>query len=616
LSKGVFIPAFQKRGYPFAAHNLAVTIKHFNPDIKVAIYHDHTINHLHAADKEIFDVLIPMMDSDKIYQGNFSPAHLKLSLYDKLPFDETLILDADNLAIADIGRIFDELSKEGGYYYTHVKELYQYDGEREIQGMDWAYADDIYNHFKLKRSVTLPCTNSSFQYVRKCKEAKELFEQALLNLENAIPLDKLKHNWGGGQPDELYINVAMAQKGITGKAENEYMHLCNVVDRRPMFEMAKTIPLLSYLGGKNFCRPTYTEYYDKLMIDICNKHGKSHRYRWTYIEADKYSGVNHRMSTKAKSELKIIKSGLIPITETKLIDKKKLISSYNLPNGNKFRVTNYFNCSFIEFQGRKYFAYRMEAQPFCIFMKIGLCLLDDNYEPIPETNVLLDLYSNIKGSDKGFHVEDPRLFIYNDELYLSYTDGYQMGQAKINPDNLKAIESFYLDKPDPSRTEKNWTFFEDKKKLIAIYDLPSMHLFEMDGAKYKEVNKSTPVTWKYGEIRGGATPIKVGNKFICFFHSRTTILQGKYAGYQYHMGALEFEAKKPYKITRISSRPIISGETMNDKIPRLSNKIFVVFPCGVIRTENGFNVSFGYNDYEPRYANVSDELLNDTLIEL
>jgi predicted GH43/DUF377 family glycosyl hydrolase len=80
------------------------------------------------------------------------------------------------------------------------------------------------------------------------------------------------------------------------------------------------------------------------------------------------------------------------------------------------------------------------------------------------------------------------------------------------------------------------------------------------------------------------------------------------------MGALEFDSK--FNITRISSRPIISGEMMNDKIPRLSNKIFVVFPCGVIRTENGFNVSFGYNDYEPRYANVTDELLNDTLIEL
>jgi len=123
LSKGILIPFFNKRGYPFAAYNLALTIKHFNPEIKIAGYHDASINHLHENDNEIFDVLIPMLDSDKIYQGNFSPCHLKLSLYDKLPFDETLILDADNLAIADIGRLFDVLKKEGGYYYTHVKEL-------------------------------------------------------------------------------------------------------------------------------------------------------------------------------------------------------------------------------------------------------------------------------------------------------------------------------------------------------------------------------------------------------------------------------------------------------------------------------------------------------------
>ena len=108
MSKGILLSAFQKRGYPYAAYNAALSIKHFDPEIKIALYHDATLNHLHPSDKEIFDLLIPMAESDKYVDGKFSPAHLKLSLYDILPFDETIILDADVLAIENVSKIFDE----------------------------------------------------------------------------------------------------------------------------------------------------------------------------------------------------------------------------------------------------------------------------------------------------------------------------------------------------------------------------------------------------------------------------------------------------------------------------------------------------------------------------
>lgn len=613
MSKGILLSAFQKRGYPYAAYNAALSIKHFDPEIKIALYHDATLNHLHPSDKEIFDLLIPMAESDKYVDGKFSPAHLKLSLYDILPFDETIILDADVLAIENVSKIFDECKRLGGYYYSHIKEIYHYNGDRNCEGMDWAYMDDIYTFYNLKLSQSFSCSNSSFQYVRKCKESKQLFQTAKECLNNPIPLDRLKHNWGGGQPDELYMNVAMAKMGIDGKMENEIMHQCNILDRRPIHEMAKDIVLLSFLGGKNFCRPYYTEFYDRHLIKISNEQGKSHRYKWNYIVNDKYSGAPRRLTTRQNVLMKQVKSGIIPIDKTILVDQSKLISSYNLVNGNKFRITNYFNCSVAEFNGRKYFAYRMEAKPFCVYMKIGICLLDNDYQPIPETNVLLSLHSDLKGHDKGYHVEDPRLFVANEKLYLSYTDGYQMAQAEIDPETLKALNSFYIDKPEKLRTEKNWTFFEDSGKLKCIYDLPSMTIFEMDGNKYKLESKSDKkIEWKYGEIRGGSSPIKVKDKFISFFHSRTSILVNGASGYQYHMGAIEFEAKEPYNITRISVSPLVSGEEVDSKIPRLSNRIYVVFPCGSVKEKDGFAVSFGYNDYQCRIVKISNELLEST----
>ena len=55
---------------------------------------------------------------------------------------------------------------------------------------------------------------------------------------------------------------------------------------------------------------------------------------------------------------------------------------------------------------------------------------------------------------------------------------------------------------------------------------------------------------------------------------------------------------------------------MNDQIPRLSNKIYVVFPNGAIRKKDKWVVSFGYNDYECRLIDITDEFLKNNLIPI
>lgn len=618
MSQGVFLCAFQKRGYIFAAYNLAVSIKHRNPEIRIALYHDHTLSQLHTSDSEIFDLLIPMDEKIKYTDKVFDPAKVKLSVYDSLPFEENLIIDVDSICLSDLQPVLDELKAEGGYYYSHVKGTYKRKDRNKkvvIPEMDWAYADDIWEKFSLN-GHELPCTNSSFQYVKKCSQAKELFSKALENLSNPIPKESLRHLWGSGtgQADELYMNIAMAQLGVSGKSKKDYLFLGNTIDRRPIHELAKTFPILSLYGYNGYSRPAYTEYYDREMTKILGRQGLGHKYKWLYIATDKYANnIPETKSVRRVDEPKV-ESGLIPISETVLIDSSKLIQSYPSPKGGIVRVTNWLNCSFIEYKGKTIFCYRMESRPFCTVMKLGICLLDENLQPIKETNALLDLHSNLSGFEKGYHVEDPRLFIFNDELYLSYTDGYQMAEAKINADTLQAEESFYLNKVYPQRTEKNWTFFEDKGKLLAVYDISKNEIFEMNGENWtKLVQSEKKITWPYGEIRGGTSPIKVGNKFIAFFHSSLPIkVKGK-EGRQYHMGGYEFEDSFPYSVTRISKAPIISGEYVPENIPRLSNRIYVVFPSGTIKTKDGFKVSFGYNDYQCRYVNVSNELLEQNL---
>jgi len=620
MSRGVFLIAFQKRGYIFSAYNLAVSIKHHNPDIKIALFHDSTIGLLHESDAGVFDLLIQMDEKLKYTNNIFDPAKVKLSIYDYLPFDKNLVIDVDSICLSDLGAMLDELEGEGGNYYTHVKSIYKKDSHQSgnvIPDMDWAFANDIWEKYNLN-GHSLPCTNSSYQYIVKSDETKELFERAIKHLSDPIEKSKLRNLWGygTGQADELYLNIAMAELGITGKAKKDYLFLGNTIDRRPVKEIAKEFPILSLYGYKGFSRPVYTEFYDREMIRILNTQLKAHKYKWLYIANDKYANNIPSQNVLPKKPELQLRKGLIPIEQTTLIDNSKLIQSYDGPTGRKVNVSNWLNCSFIEFNGKTYFCYRMESRPFCTVMKLAMCLLDENLQPIQNTNTLLNLHSDLSGYHKGFHVEDPRLFIFNNELYLSYTDGYQMAQAKINHETLQAEESFYIDKIYPQRTEKNWTFFEDKGKLLAIYDISKNEIFEMNGSSHTPLTKlEDKIKWDFGDIRGGTSPIKVDDKFVAFFHSSTAIrFKGK-EGRQYHMGCYEFDAEYPYTVRSVSKEPIISGEFIPENIPRLSNKIYVVFPSGTIKTTDGFKVSFGYNDYQCRYVEVSNELLRNNLIE-
>ena len=480
----------------------------------------------------------------------------------------------------------------------------------------WAEPYLIYDKFKIDKSVNLSITNTSFQYIRKCKEAEQFYLRLKKNFDNPIERAQLKNQWWlMTQPDELYITATLAQMGITGKPPRSYVFFGTYIDKRPIHELEQTYPIISIYGRKGWTRDVYTDYYDKAIFRLHKQQGTSHFYKYSMISMDRYfSSVSEPVFRNNDT---VIRPGVVPIAQTLLIDSSKLIQSYPNPFGTNTRVSNYLNCSVINYRGKTYFAYRMEMQPFCTIMKIAICLIDENLQPIEGTSVIPTLHSDLKGYAKGFHVEDPRLFIHNDELYLSYTDGYQMGQAKINPDTLEAENSYYLTKPEIRRTEKNWIPISEGEKLYSIYDIQTMRTFEMEGSEYKEAFQLIQgVGWEYGELRGGTPPIEYNDNLVMFFHSRTSVTVRGREGYQYHMGALVTEKEYPFKPLAITTRPLISGEKVSDHIPRLSNSIYVVFPCGVIKRKEGYAVSFGYNDYQCRVVNITEKILNENLCEI
>lgn len=629
MTRGVFLTAFGKRGYIYAAYNFAASIKHNNPDLQIAVFHDESIEFLQPYQKNIFDITIRIPD-EILYRGGvgkFNPGRVKTSIYEFLPFDENLVLDVDAFALKDIEPIFDELEKEGGFYYSHLLGTHTIDKGNVIPHLMWADADAFWDKYGLTGETVFPCVNSSFQYIRKCDQTKELFELINKNFDDPVPLHQLKTQWGANQPDELYLDIALAQLGINPAAPRKYLFMANTLtDHRPVDSIELEFPILSMFGSREMIRPRFRDFYDRKCIEVFRKLGVNHQYKFIYISSDKHANTkpiaSHPVAQPQFSASATLKTGLIPISDTIEIDHTKLLQSYASPTGRNIQITNWFNCSFIHFKGKNYFTYRAEAKPFCVNIRLGLCLLDEFYQPIKESNVLLDLHAELhaphgKTYAKNFHVEDPRLFIYNDDLYLSYTDGYQMAQAKIDPQTLQAVESFYITKPDKQRTEKNWIFFEHDKELYSVYNTCPHEIFKMDGANWEKVySEEWKSGWRHGIIRGGTSPILVGDKYVSFFHSALGVKHRGIEGRQYFMGAYTFESKPPFRPLSITKEPIIVGEWVDDNIPRLSNAIFVVFPSGVIRQENGYLVSFGYNDYRCRYVEITDAELERNMVSV
>lgn len=610
MTKGIVLIAFGKRGYAFAAYNMAFSIKHFNPSVKVAVLHDK--NFLTFLSKKehynVFDKLIEIPEITKYTNGELDPCKIKLSMYDLLPFDINLYLDVDGVALQDVSPVIEELTKKGGYYYTHIFGSRTLEQGNQNDDMVWAWMNDVWDHFKLDKDARLPSTNSSIQFIRKGEKAKMLFDQMVYEYKTPLPPERLRLKWGGGQPDELYLNVALAKLGWDEC--DHYVFLGNQISNLTLEKIQDRYYILSIFGGRGFTRECYMEWYDRLLFKYHNQQGTEHYYKRVYIVNDKHANqVNSRVQTMPEAA-PVLEKGIIPISDTAYINSSELIQSYKTHNGKALNITNHLNPAWIEYDGKIIMVYRMECVPFCTHTRLGICLLDDKLEPIPGTNKLLELHSELKGFAKGYHVEDPRLFIHNNTIYLSYTDGYQMLQATIDPVSLTATESFYIKKPNKDRTEKNWTFFSDEGVLHAVYSICPHVIFTMNGPNFSTAYETEwSHAWRWGELRGGTSPVLTENGWLSFFHSAVDFKNGR----QYHIGAYLFDKNAPYEPIAITKKPLLSGEIVPKEIPRLSSKIFVVFPGGVIRRKDKWVVSFGYNDYQCRYVEVTDELLTDEL---
>lgn len=256
-----------------------------------------------------------------------------------------------------------------------------------------------------------------------------------------------------------------------------------------------------------------------------------------------------------------------------------------------------FNCSLIEFNGRKLFAYRHNWD------RSSICLaeLDDNFKPKWNTRIKFPV-----GNFRNIAQEDPRLFIYKDQLHVAYTAAEykteliaNVGYARLHeeaPGSWVVAKDYLPVLANRNKWEKNWGFFESRGRLWAVYDAERHTILSIDGNRaelaYEYPNLRTIPPTTHGLIRGGASPQFFRGSFYSFIHFRCP--PKNYAG-----GVYTFDVEPPFAPRLYLPYPLLMP---NPEICTNEHASQVVYPSGAALINWRWVISYGAFDRDSRLA--------------
>jgi predicted GH43/DUF377 family glycosyl hydrolase len=284
----------------------------------------------------------------------------------------------------------------------------------------------------------------------------------------------------------------------------------------------------------------------------------------------------------------------------------------------------HLNPAIAEFNGKILMAYRYERVKPNMLTRCAIAVLDQKFRATGENfKIWMPCINDPKWGMRHRQVnDDPRILVWRGKVFVAYTDRNHQWLAELD-ENFETVRAW---RSQQVRTEKNWQFFIHDDELYCVYTMRPYVVCKLELHENREIRiveqYKTPFAhmWKWGQPRGGSLPIRVGDRYAAFFHSHTIADVGDPKKIRiYHAGYYEFEAKPPFRPLVFSSKPVLSADV--DDLPRSFNRHSVVFPCGAILNtsssdlkENGWVVSYGYNDKECRIAVVDPEELEVTQI--
>lgn len=312
----------------------------------------------------------------------------------------------------------------------------------------------------------------------------------------------------------------------------------------------------------------------------------------------------------------------------------------DIPNEALLGARHCYNPSIIEHNDEIYMFYRYLIGRY--ETDIALCQLDHTFKVIPNSNRKLKLTRMVSSNAT---VDDPRAFHIGKDLYLMTCQGHLLNADWSWTTSIVFNKIFQLQNNTPhlgqnivvnfgkninkaskvntkGAAEKNWTPFSGFGGLRFLYTINPLVVVDYDSKEdqAKEISR-TEVNldfWKWGDFLAGSTPlIRYKGEWLGFFHSYLN--EQDFNRRRYFVGAFTINEHPPYKITRISREPIMRAEMDYDHDLRWAEQGWlpnVVFPCGLIKRDDRFYMSYGWQDCRCKIAEIEEEELNKNLKEI
>lgn len=252
-----------------------------------------------------------------------------------------------------------------------------------------------------------------------------------------------------------------------------------------------------------------------------------------------------------------------------------------------------FNPSLIRYRGRLLLATRIHTKEGWSQGQILLSVLSDDFGHTDQS-VFLRIDSPLAAAG----LEDPRLWIHQGRLHVSFTGLQETGRGAVTHvlyarlgDDLQVEQLFTPHYPGRQAWEKNWGFFSEGEELYAVYQIAGHKILRLDGDRAQLAYESPTSGWPagMGEPRGGAAPVKRGNEWYSFFHDVREGADRRHYGMYFYT----FEDRPPFRINRIGRVPLFLPDKKhrpNDHTPD------VIFPGGAFLENNLWHVAAGYYD--------------------
>lgn len=269
-----------------------------------------------------------------------------------------------------------------------------------------------------------------------------------------------------------------------------------------------------------------------------------------------------------------------------------------------------FNSSLIEWRDGYALAFRTGWRG----SEIYVATLDQNLKPTGYSRKLELLDKRYK-KHCGWGREDPRLFLLNGHLHIWWigvrgpNGPTSVLYARLAAD-FRVEDVFYPDIPNRRPWEKNHAYFQHGHDLFAVYSIAPHRILRIDGNRAEwAYETATQAPWHGGELRGGASPVRVGDEYWHFFHGRAPH-RGKTA---YNVGLYTFAARPPFQVLRIIPQPILWADHAT-KPP--DQYVSAVFPCGAVRRGDEWLVSMGVHDRWTEIHSFAHADLERQLVEV